>query len=78
MNNQFSIGPTLTPEQEYYLVYEHLLSNLREVEADESLSAYVASAQRDVEQFEENYPEIVSEYMFNKRAIVELLDTVPL
>ena len=70
MNNQFSIGPatneTLTAEQEYYLVYEHLLSNLREIEADESLSAYIASAQRDLEQFQENYPEIVSEYSFRK------------
>ena len=61
----------LTEEQEHFLVYEHLLANLREIEADESLSEFISSAQRDVEEFQENYPEIVSEYGFRNKAIIQ-------
>ena len=61
----------LTEEQEHFLVYEHLLANLREIESDESLSEFISSAQRDVEEFQENYPEIVSEYGFRNKAIVQ-------
>ena len=56
-----STNETLTEEQEYYLEYEQLLDNLREVESDEALSKFLNLAQRDVEEFQENYPEIVSE-----------------
>lgn len=66
-----STNEILTEEQEYYLVYEHLLDNLREIEADETLSRFLNSAQRDVEEFQENYPEIVSEYGFRNKAIVQ-------
>ena len=56
-----STNETLTEEQEYYLEYEQLLDNLREIESDEALSKFLNLAQRDVEEFQENYPEIVSE-----------------
>ena len=61
----------LAQEQEMFLEYELLLDNLREIEADENLSDFIASAQRDLEQFQENYPEIVSEYSFKNKAIVQ-------
>lgn len=60
----------LTDEQKHLLVYKHLLDSLREIESDESLSEFISSAQRDVEEFQENYPEIVSEYGFRNKAIV--------
>ena len=58
-----STNETLTEEQEYYLEYEQLLVNnfLREIEADEALSKFLNLAQRDIKEFQENYPEIDSE-----------------
>ena len=61
----------LTDDQEYFLKYEHLLDNLREIESDESLSEFISSAQRGIEEFQENYPEIISEYGFRNKAIVQ-------
>ena len=61
----------LAQEQEMFLEYELLLDNLREIESDENLSEFISSAQRDLEQFQENYPEIVSEYSFKNKAIVQ-------
>ena len=66
-----STNETLTEEQEYYLEYEQLLDNLREIESDEALSEFLNLAQRDVEEFQENYPEIVSEYGFRNKTIVQ-------
>ena len=66
-----STNETLTEEQEYYLEYEQLLDNLREIESDEALSKFLNLAQRDVEEFQENYPEIVSEYGFRNKTIVQ-------
>ena len=66
-----STNETLTEEQEYYLEYEQLLDNLREIESDEALSKFLNLAQRDVEEFQENYPEIVSEYRVRNKTIVQ-------
>ena len=51
-------------EQEYMLVYEHLLAMERELEIDPTLAEFSEAIYRDIEEFRENYPEIVSEYHF--------------
>jgi len=56
---------TLTSDEEYALVYEHLLSNVREIKSDPNLAEFLKPAYRELEKFEENYPEIVSEYRFS-------------
>ena len=57
----------MTKEQEYMTVYEHLLAMVKEIELDPSLAQFSKSVYRDVADFEENYPEIVSEYSFTKQ-----------
>ena len=51
-------------EEEHYLVYEHLLSMAKELELDPTLDRFSKAIYRDIEEFQENYPEIVSEYLF--------------
>ena len=60
----------ITKEQEYIIVYEHLLSMAKELELDPTLDRFSKAIYRDIAEFEENYPEIVSEYLFiNKKSI---------
>ena len=54
----------MTKEEEHYLVYEYLLSMVKELELDPSLDKFSEAIYRDVADFEESYPEVVSEYLF--------------
>lgn len=54
----------MTKEEEHYLVYEHLLAMKKELELDPSLENFSKSIYKDIEDFEESYPEVVSEYLF--------------
>ena len=54
----------VTKEQEYMIVYEHLLAMAKELELDHTLDRFSKSIYKDIEDFEENYPEVVSEYLF--------------
>jgi len=51
-------------EEEMYLVYETLLKAYEEVSNDPRLSMFVESATNDLNNFQENYPEIVEEYKY--------------
>ena len=52
-------------EQEMFLVYETLLSAYQEVSNNPSLAQFIESASVDLQEFQENYPEIVEEYKYN-------------
>lgn len=56
-----------TKEQELYLVYEHLLSNLQEIQSNPILLDFREDAIQQLREFEEEYPEIVAEYYFNTK-----------
>ena len=51
-------------EEEMYLVYETLLKAYEEVSNDPRLSMFVESATNDLNNFQENYAEIVEEYKY--------------
>lgn len=56
----------LTLDQEYMLVYEALLDNAHQLKnGDEDLQEYSEAITNELMDFEENFPEIVSEYKFN-------------
>ena len=57
----------VTKEQEYMIVYEHLLAMAKELELDHTLDRFSEAIYRDIAEFEENYPEVVSEYSFTKQ-----------
>ena len=54
-------------EQEFFLVYETLLATLEECKASPVLASYSIDVEKQVKDFEEEYPEIVSEYYFKHR-----------
>ena len=56
-----------TKEQELYLLYEHLLSNAKEIQSDPVLLDFKEDAIQQLKEFEEEYPEIVAEYHFNTK-----------
>lgn len=58
----------MTEEQEYSIVYDHLLAMAREVELDPTLKEYKDQIEKDLEEFQENYPEIVEEYKWSKQS----------
>ena len=66
-----NIGPAdneqLTKEQELFLVYERLLEVRETIASDPELAEFLDKASQDVEEFQENYPEICEEYKFNKK-----------
>ena len=64
MQKDYNKGKTMTKEEEHYLVYEHLLAMAKELELDHTLDRFSKSIYKDIEDFEENYPEVVSEYLF--------------
>lgn len=54
-------------EQEFFLVYETLLATLEECKASPVLASYSIDVEKQVKDFEEDYPEVVSEYYFKHR-----------
>ena len=54
-------------EQEFFLVYETLLSVLEECKASQVLDKFSIDVEKQLKEFEEEYPEVVSEYYFKHR-----------
>ena len=54
-------------EQEFFLVYETLLNALEECKANAVLAKFSIDVEKQVKDFEEDYPEVVSEYYFKHR-----------
>ena len=54
-------------EQEFFLVYETLLSILEECKASPVLDKFSIDVEKQIKDFEEAYPEIVSEYYLKHR-----------
>ena len=54
-------------EQEFFLVYETLLSALEECKDSPNLAKFSTDIEKQVKDFEEEYPEIVSEYYLKHR-----------
>ena len=54
-------------EQEFFLVYETLLSALEECKASPVLDKFSIDVEKQLKEFEEEYPEVVSEYYFKHR-----------
>ncbi len=48
-------------------MYEHLLSNLQEIQSNPILLDFREDAIQQLREFEEEYPEIVAEYHFNNK-----------
>ena len=48
-------------------MYEHLLSNLQEIQSNPILLDFREDAIQQLREFEEEYPEIVAEYYFNTK-----------
>ena len=56
-----------TKEQEFLLVYETLIATLEECKANPVLANYSTDVEKQVKDFEKDYPEIVAEYYFSHR-----------
>ena len=57
-----------TKNWELFLVYENLLANLEKSKKTDSIMArFFIPIKEQIEEFEEAYPEIVSEYYFRHR-----------
>ena len=54
-------------EQEFFLVYENLLAALEECKPDSVMARFFIDVKEQLKNFEEAYPEIVSEYNFKHR-----------
>ena len=54
-------------EQEFFLVYETLLEVLEECKTNTVLAKFSIDVEKQVKDFEEDYPEVVSEYYFKHR-----------
>ena len=56
-----------TKDQELQMVYEHLLSNVEEIQSNPVLLDFREDVVQQLKEFEEEYPEIVAEYHFNNK-----------
>ena len=54
-------------EQEFFLVYETLLEALEECKTNSVLAKISIDVEKQVKEFEEKYPEVVSEYYLKHR-----------
>ena len=54
-------------EQEFFLVYETLLSALEECKDSPNLAKFSTDIKKQLKYFEEEYPEVVSEYYLKHR-----------
>ena len=54
-------------QEELFLVYKTLLSVLEECKGSQYLAKFSIDVEKQLEDFEEEYPEIVSEYYFKHR-----------
>ena len=53
--------------EEFFLVYETLLGALEECKTKSVLAKFSIDVEKLLKEFEEEYPEVVSEYYFNHR-----------
>ena len=53
-------------EQEFLEIYEGFIDLLKKCNRDPNLSEFSTLTEKQIEKFEEEYPEIVSEYYFKK------------
>lgn len=58
-----------TEEQLLLIMYDSLLDAVKITHNDKTLEEFRVQADIELEEFEENYPEIVSEFQFNKGQI---------
>ena len=56
-----------TKEEELFLAYETLIATLEECKANPVLANYSTDVEKQVKDFEKDYPEIVAEYYFSHR-----------
>ena len=56
-----------TKEDEFLLAYETLLATLEECKASPVLDKFSIDVEKQLKDFEEEYPEVVSEYYFKHR-----------
>ena len=54
-------------EQKFFMVYETLLGVLEECKTNSVLAKFSIDVEKQLKEFEEEYPEVVSEYYFNHR-----------
>ena len=54
-------------EQEFFPVYETLLEALEECKTNAVLAKFSIDVEKQVKDFEKDYPEVVSEYYFSHR-----------
>ena len=54
-------------EQEFFLVYETLLEALEECKTNAVLAKFSIDVEKQLKEFEEDYPEVVTEYYLKHR-----------
>ena len=58
---------TTEKQEMLFMVYENLLESLKEKRTDSIMARFFIPIEKQLEDFEEQYPEIVSEYYFKHR-----------
>ena len=53
--------------EEFFMVYETLLGVLEECKTNSVLAKFSIDVEKQLKEFEEEYPEVVSEYYFKHR-----------
>ena len=54
-------------QEELFLVYETLIATLEECKGSQYLAKFSIDVEKQVKDFEKDYPEIVAEYYFSHR-----------
>ena len=57
----------INQEEQLFLIYKTLLSVLEECKGSQYLAKFSIDIEKQVREFEEEYPEIVSEYHFKNK-----------
>ena len=57
----------INQEEQFFLIYKTLLSVLEECKGSQYLAKFSIDIEKQVREFEEEYPEIVSEYHFKHK-----------
>ena len=54
-------------KKEFFQAYETMLATLEECKASQLLARFSIDVEKQLKEFEEEYPEVVSEYYFKHR-----------
>ena len=57
----------INQEEQLFLIYKTLLSVLKECKGSQYLAKFSIDVEKQLKDFEEEYPEIVSEYHFKNK-----------